>query len=170
MPDACSDGTTQLLVNPSFDLVPAGMGWTQAPFDSMAHLITDQGPAAPTAPYKAWLGGSPSSLDRLSQDVVLPVGTTMVTVTGSYLVDTHSVFPTGADFTAIELLHGGLAFASVRTFDDTMDTGQWESFSNSVPISTQTGTIQLRFTAQADGGATTDFLFDSLELTATYCQ
>ncbi|MGE3548089.1 MAG: hypothetical protein AB7L28_29470 [Kofleriaceae bacterium] len=174
MPDAppCTMATTQVLTNPAFDLSPAGMGWTEQPFDPTINIITTAGPAAPSAPYKAWLGGyEAASTDVMYQDFVMPNGTTMLTLSGSYAIGSTDSPTVVKDTAAVERLDGGTPFATIKTFDNTMSTGGWTTMMASVPVSGRSGhTIRLRFTAICDGAANTNFFFDSLSLTAAYCE
>ncbi|MGE0545949.1 MAG: hypothetical protein AB7O24_07590 [Kofleriaceae bacterium] len=173
MPDApCTTMTTQLLANPAFDLTPMGMAWTEEPFDPTIAIITSAGPMAPSTPYKAWLGGyETTATDVMYQDVVLPNGTTMLTLSGSYAIGSLDSTTVAKDTTLVELLDGGAQFATIMTFDNTMATTGWMTTMQSIPVSGRSGhTIRLRFTARCDASANTNFFFDSLSLTASHCQ
>ena len=113
-PDACVPQTTELLLNPVFDLSPAGIDWTQVPIDPAYPPITrtmQGGFAAQTAPYKAWMGGIvPAQMgqvectDVVYQDVVVPAGTTQLVLTGYYVVGTNETTTASYDTGVVDLL------------------------------------------------------------------
>jgi hypothetical protein len=182
MPDAyqCTVMSRQLLMNPVFDVDAAGTGWTQINIDNAYPIITADGFAAQTAPYKAWLGGwagidkgQASLTDQLYQDVTIPIGTTMLRLTGQYAVGTQetttSVFDTGqlalvrTDSTPIEV---------VLQLSNLTPTTGWvavdRTFANPMSLSGQT--VRLRMTSTNDITDASNFFFDSFALTVTYCQ
>ena len=181
MPDAyqCTVMSRQLLVNPVLDLDANGTGWTQVNIDNMYPVITAQGFAAQTAPYKAWMGGFEAPLgqtvtDMLYQDVQVPMGTTMLRLTGYYAVGTQETGTTVYDTGQLALVQtNGTPIEVVLSLNNTTTTGSaWvaidRSFANAASLSGQT--VRLRMISSNDDSFVTNYFFDSYALTATYCQ
>ncbi len=176
-PDACVPVTTQILVNPVFDLTPVGTGWTQTVIDPMYPLITDQdGVVEQTAPYKAWLGGivapSGSVTDLLYQDVAIPAGTTQLVLTGFYEVrSSESVTDTNVYDTASLAVTQttGTLIVTVNSFSNRTPTTTWTAINHTFAQNLSGQTIRLRMTSSNDFLNATSFYFDSLALNATHC-
>lgn len=180
MPDAfvCVPVTTQLLVNPSFDLTPMGTGWTQTPIDVAFPPITDQdGPAEHSAPYKVWMGGfeAPAGgtvTDIAYQDVVVPANTTSLVLTGFYIVGTQesATATTAFDTGSLAITQtDGTQIVAVNSFSNLTTVAAWTAINFTVPQNLSGQTIRLRMTSSNDDSFVTNFFFDSFALNATHC-
>jgi len=176
--DACVPVTTELLVNPVFDLNPAGTGWVQVPIDPTYPPITSDGFAAHTAPYKVWEGGitgedegTASVTDQVYQDVAIPPGTTQLVLTGYYVVGTNETGSTIYDTGSLALLQtNGTPIESVLSLNNTTNTGSvWTSFSHTFAGNLSGQTVRLRMTSTNDVTNATNFFFDTFSLKATHC-
>ncbi|HEX5064113.1 MAG TPA: hypothetical protein VFV99_32275 [Kofleriaceae bacterium] len=180
MPDAyqCTVMTRQLLTNPVLDLTPVGTGWTLVNIDNAYPVVTDQGLAAHTAPYKAWMGGFEAPLgqsvtDQLYQDVTVPMGTTQLTLTGYYVVGTQETTTTSVyDSGQLGLTQtNGTPIQTVLSLSNLTTTGAtWTAINFTFPQNLSGQTVRLRMTSTNDDSFVTNFFFDSFALTATYCQ
>ncbi|HEY5924691.1 MAG TPA: hypothetical protein VIV11_23590 [Kofleriaceae bacterium] len=182
MPDAyqCTVMSRQLLVNPVLDLDANGTGWVQQNIDNAYPIITSDGFAAHTAPYKAWLGGwtgldkgVPSVSDQLHQDIAIPAGTTMLRLTGQYAVGTAETAAIAYDTGQLALVQtNGTPIEVVLSLTNLTPTTAWtaidRTFANPAALSGQT--VRLRMTSTNDITDVTNFFFDSFALTVTYCQ
>jgi hypothetical protein len=169
----CTTMVLQRLTNPAFDLTPVGTGWVQTPHNAAFPLITgDDGLAEHTAPYKAWLGGwAEVSSDVMYQQVMIPVGTTQLTVRGQYAVATDEIGSTVYDTCNVELLNssGGL-IQSVMALSNVTTTATWTAFQLTFTSPQAGQTVRLNFRAASDSSFATSCYFDSLALEATVCQ
>jgi hypothetical protein len=178
-PDACVPIASQLLLNPVLDLTPMGTNWQQTPIDVAFPLITDQdGPAEHSAPYKAWLGGfvAPTAggtvTDVLWQDVAIPAGTTLLTLSYYYIIGTQesATATTAFDTASVAITQtNGTVIANVNSFSNLTPVGAWTAINFTVPQNLSGQTIRLRLTSSNDDSFTTNFFFDSFALTATHC-
>lgn len=184
MPDAyqCQVMTRQLLVNPVFDLTPAGTGWVLQNIDNAYPVVTDQdGVPEQSAPYKAWLGGFTgqekgvtSVTDSLYQDITIPAGTTKIVLTGFYEVRTAETAATAFDTAQLALVQtNGTQIELVTSVSNLNATTAWTAINhtfatNVAALSGQT--VRLRMTSTNDIIDVSSFYFDTLALTATYCQ
>jgi hypothetical protein len=179
MPDACVPVVTELLTNPALDLTPMGTGWQQTLIDAMYPLITDQdGVPEHSAPYKAWLGGIPSSgigqtaTDVLWQDVTVPAGTTQLTL-GYYVQVVTGEDPTDTgvwDTASVAITQtNGTQIAAVNSYSNRTPIGTWTQVTYNVAQNLAGQTIRLRLTSSNDYALATSFYFDSFNLTATHC-
>ena len=180
-PDAyvCTVMTMQLLANPVFDLDAGGTGWVQQNIDNAFPIITDQdGAAEHSAPYKAWLGGwtgaqkgVPSVTDVLHQDVTVPMGTTQLRLTGFYWTATTE--PAGAvayDTAQVALVQtNGTPIETVLSQSNLTTTQAWTAIDKTFTANLSGQTVRLRFTSTNDDSFVSNFYFDTLALTATYC-
>jgi hypothetical protein len=180
MPDAyqCTVMTRQLLLNPTFDLTPAGTNWVLQNIDNMYPVVTDQdGLAEQSAPYKAWLGGfvaptaGQSVTDVLYQDVTVPMGTTMLRLTGYYAVGTQETGTTVYDTGNVALTQqNGTPIENVLSLSNAAPVATWTPIDKVFTANLSGQTVRLRFTSSNDDSFVTNFFFDTLALTATYCQ
>lgn len=178
MPDAyvCQVMTMQLLQNPALDLTPVGTGWVQQNIDNAYPIITADGIAPQSAPYKAWMGGfvatSGTLTDQLYQDVMVPAGTTQLRLTGYYLVGTEETSTTMAFDTAqVGLTEtNGTPIETALSLSNLSAVGTWTAFDKTFTTNQSGKTVRLRFTSTTDNSFNTNFFFDTLTLTATYCQ
>jgi hypothetical protein len=178
--DACVPVTTELLVNPVFDLSPVGTGWTEVPIDPLYPIITSDGTLAPqSAPYKAWMGGftgedegTSSVTDVMYQDVLVPAGTTQLVLTGYYLVATEETTTTAVyDHASVDLTQtNGTPIENVMAPTNLTPTAAaWTAFSHTFTAGVAGQTVRLRFTSTNDVSNVTAFFFDTLSLKATHC-
>jgi hypothetical protein len=173
-PDACVPVTTELLVNPAFDLSPVGTGWIEIPIDPAYPLVTSDGPEH-SPPYAAWLGGFEALFstvtDQLYQDVVVPPGTTQLVFTGYYLVGSDESTSTNVYDTAQVALTqpNGTPIVTVISLSNLTVTSNWTPINFTVPMDLSGQTVRVRFTSTNDYSYATSFLFDTLSLRATHC-
>ncbi len=175
----CTPHTTNLLANPVFDLTPMGASWTEQNIDDTYPIITaDNGIAAQSAPYKAWMGGwagtdkGVSSLtDMLYQDVAVPAGTTKLELTGYYAVATSETAGSGVYDTAnVDLIQtSGTPIEAVLATDNESTATAWTGFDHVFTANVSGQTVRLRFTTTNDITNPTSFYFDTLALNATHC-
>ena len=178
-PDACVPIATQLLLNPALDLTPMGTNWVQTPIDPMYPPITDQdGPAEHSAPYKAWLGGfvaptiGGTVTDVMYQDVAIPAGTTLLTLSYQYIVGTQedAAATTAFDTASVAITQtNGTVISNVNSFSNLTPVAAWTAVNVTVPQNLSGQTVRLRLTSSNDDSFTTNFFFDSFALTATHC-
>jgi hypothetical protein len=174
----CTVMTRQLLLNPTFDLTPSGTNWVLQNIDNAYPIITDQdGLAEQSAPYKAWLGGfvattaGTSVTDVLYQDVQIPMGTTMLTLTGYYAVGTQETGTTVYDTGNVALVQtNGTPIENVLSLSNAAPVSTWTAFTKTFTTNLSGQTVRLRFTSSNDDSFVSNFFFDTLALTATYCQ
>jgi hypothetical protein len=183
-PDAyqCQVQTVQLLQNPVLDLTPTGMHWVQQNIDNSAPIVTgDDGIPEHTAPFKAWMGGFRgydfgvnSLTDVLHQDVTVPAGTTALRLTGYYEVRTAEPATTTAWDTAVVALvqTNGTPIETVKSLSNLTPTTAWTAIDHVVTDASALAgqTVRLRMTSTNDVLYPTSFFFDTLALTATFCQ
>jgi hypothetical protein len=180
-PDAyqCVVMTRQLLVNPVFDLTPMGANWVQQNIDNAYPIITDQdGVAEHSAPYKAWLGGFTgqekgvaSVSDTLYQDITIPAGTTSLVLTGQYEVRTAETATTAFDTSQLAIVQtNGTPIEVVKSLSNITPTTAWTPINHTFAANLSGQTVRLRATSTNDIIDVSSFYFDSLALTATYCQ
>jgi hypothetical protein len=177
---ACVPQTTQLLLNPVFDLTPIGVSWTQTPIVAGFDLITtDASYAAQSVPYLAWMGGLSgddvgliTATDILTQDVTIPANTMQLVISGYYTVGTTenpNDFP--YDTANVDLLHtDGTPIEAVVSLSNLTVTGAvWTAFSHTFTTNVSSQTVRLRITSTNDITNASNFFFDTLALTATHC-
>lgn len=179
-PDAyqCHVMTQQLLQNPVLDLSPVGMAWVQQNIDNSFPIVSNSGIVPQSAPYKAWMGGfaafekgALSVTDTLYQDVAIPAGTTQLLFTGYYLVGTAETSTSVHDTAQIGLIQtNGTPIETIRSFDNTSAIPLWTAMTYTVTSNLSGQTVRLRLTSTNDVLNVSSFYFDTLALTATYCQ
>lgn len=179
-PDAyqCQTMTRQLLTNPAVDLTPRATGWVEQNIDSAYPVITDQdGIPEHSAPYKAWLGGfvaptaGTSVSDALYQDIAIPANTSMLTLTGYYEVRTGETGATVYDTAQVGLTQtNGTPIETALSLTNAGPTTAWTALNKTFTANLSGQTVRLRFTSSNDDSFATSFYFDTLALTATYCQ
>jgi hypothetical protein len=176
--DACVPITSELLANPAFDLTPMGTLWTAQPIDSAYPIITaDNGIAAQSAPYKAWMGGwagtdkSTTSLtDLLYQDVAVPAHTTQLVLTGYYAVATGETGTTVFDTGNLDLIQtNGTPIEAVLALTNATSAASFTALSHTFSTDVSGQTVRLRFTTTNDITNATSFYFDTMSLKATHC-
>jgi hypothetical protein len=173
----CQVMTRQLLTNPVLDLNPSGMGWVQVNIDNAYPIITSDGFAAQSAPYKAWMGGfvapnlGGTVTDVLYQDVTVPMGTTQLRLTGYYAVGTQETGTIVYDTGQVGLTQtNGTPIETAIALSNVTAVGTWTTLDKIFTPNLSGQTIRLRFTSTNDDSFVTNFFFDTLALTATYCQ
>jgi hypothetical protein len=176
-PAPCTPMMTQLLVNPGLDLMPAGMGWTQTPINPATPIITaDDGNSAvveqsPT--MKVWMGGYAQAVanDSLTQDVVIPMNTTALELTGFYWIKSSDSTFLPYDTLTFTVENGATVIGTVLSKDNTTRHTAWTPISYTIPAAGLSGqTIRLKIVTHNDDSLTTSFWFDTFALTATHCQ
>lgn len=181
-PDACVPIQTQLLANPTFDLTPAGTGWTENQPNGFAMVGAFANPEQ-SAPFNAYLGGElnfPNVItDILTQDVVIPSGTTKLELTGFYAVDVQGVPLSDSADLALTQTNGTPIEDVQRLTPGTTPLDTWTPFDHvfANPAALAGTTVRVRMTStddlDDDDGTghpdQTNFLFDTFALTATHC-
>lgn len=172
-PAQCTVMTRNLLTNPSFDATPIGMGWVQAPIDPLYPIITADGTLVQSAPNKAWMAGlaRAAANDTLYQDVTVPAGATALVLTGYYEIRTQELGTTPYDNAKVELVQtGGALIQQALAKSNANATTAWTALQFTFATPHAGETIRLRLSTASDSTYSTSFFFDSLALTATYCQ
>ncbi len=174
-PDAsCVPGPRQLLVNPNFDLVPAGMGWTQMPADPATPIVAapPTGLTAPSGANVAWFGGAPSATDVLSQDIVVPASATSFELVGKRLIGSEELVALDFDTLTITVQStAGATLATLATLsnaDENLSVA-FVPFAFAAPMPFAGQTVRLHFRAQTDASFNTNFFFDDLGVNVTAC-
>jgi hypothetical protein len=184
--DACIESQMQLLANPTFDLMPVATGWTETENpNKMVEIVTNQPPSengfSPQSPaYYAWMGGFVSSshsttyTDEMQQNITIPAGSTALTLTGYYIVNSAEEPDFPYDNATLGLTQlDGTQITPQLALDNTMDDGtqSYHGFSlNYTNAASLAGTsVTMRITTTNDYSNATNFIFDTLALTATYC-
>lgn len=179
-PDAyvCTVMTMQLLQNPALDLDANGTGWVQQNIDNAYPIITADGLAPQSAPYKAWMGGFAgedkgvaSVTDVLYQDVTVPAGTTQLRLTGYYVVGTTETAASAFDTAQVGLTEtNGTPIETALSLSNLSAVSAWTPIDKTFTTNQSGKTVRLRFTSTNDSTLHSNFFFDTLALTATYCQ
>jgi hypothetical protein len=184
VPDAfvCTPVTTQILLNPAFDLAPMGTNWVQTALPGYSPPITDevsgsQSMPFQTPPYRVWLGGVEADLftvtDALYQEVVIPANTTQLTLTGYVRVGTAETSTISQYDTASLTLTqtNGTVIANIASYSNLTSIPAWTPFAytytGTMDLSGQT--VRLRMTSTNDFSNVTSFWFDTFALNATHC-
>ncbi len=181
-PDACVPLITELLTNPVLDLSPTGIGWTEVPIQNLPGgpypIITSDGLAAQSPPFKAWLGGAAgedanpeqdSLTDQLYQDVAVPALTTQLVLTGFYVVGTTETGSVVYDTGSLDLLQtNGTPIENVMALNNTTTVSDWTTFSHTFTANVSGQTVRLRATSTNDITNNSNFFFDTLSLKATH--
>jgi hypothetical protein len=174
----CTVGTYDILMNGSYEQM--SMGWMAVPYtvgDPLINTMAASGGVAAQSPaYRAWLGGTAANTgqtatDTLYQDVAIPASTTALAFTGYYWVGTQEFTSGIYDNATVELVTTtGAAIETIKTFDDDHTTTTWTTFSKTIAANVAGNTVRLRLTAINDDLYPTNFYFDTLQLSATYCR
>ena len=172
--DACVPGQRQLLVNPNFDLAPAGMGWTQTPANAATPVIVTPptGITAPSVANVAWFGGAFSAVDMLSQDIAVPASATSFEVVGKRLIGTEELIATPFDTLTITVQStAGATLATLATLSNANKNPSvaFIPFAFAAPMSYAGQTVRLHFRAQTDSTFNTNFFFDDIAVNVTAC-
>ena len=173
-PDACVPALRQILVNPNFDLAPAGMGWTQTPANAAQPLIVapPTGITAPSVANVAWLGGALSAIDVLSQDIVVPATATSFEVVGKRLIGSEELGATPFDTLTITVqTTAGAPLATLATFSNANEnpTVAFIPFAFAAPMPFAGQTVRLHFRSQTDSSFNTNFFLDDIAVDVTAC-
>ncbi len=172
-PTGCQTMTRNLLTNPAFDMTPIGTGWTQTPINATYPIITADGTIVQSTPNKAWMGGlaQANAIDSLYQDVMVPAGTTSLVLTGFYEIRSGELLNLPYDYVDVDLTTTtGTVLQSVLALDNSDKTTAWTPINVTFTQAYAGQTVRLRFQSESDDSYATSFYFDSLALTATYCQ
>jgi hypothetical protein len=168
---------TELLLNPVFDLTPVGVNWQATPIDASLPLITSDGPAAQSTPYKAWLGGvagsdigQQSATDLLYQDVTVPIGTTQLVMTGYWIAGTSETGTTVLDTATVDLTQtNGTPIETALALSNLTSSGTYVPFTHTFTSNLSGQTVRVRMTSTNSVDNSTGFIFDTLSLKATHC-
>lgn len=170
--DGCQVTTTQLLVNPQFDLAPLGTGWTEQRITPNEPLIRADGITEDSVPNMAWLGGLVGNgvVDALTQEIVIPAQTTALVLTGRHAVITQEN-PTTMQFdtASVSLVEPtGALIALALSLSNAATVTPWSAFTHAFTQDLSGRTVRLRLTSRNDSSNKTSFYFDTLALTATH--
>lgn len=171
-PAPCTVMTRNLLTNENFDMTPIGTGWVEAPINAMYPIITADGTLVQSLPNKAWLGGiAQAASDSLYQDVMIPASTTSLVLTGYYEIRTGELPIFAFDRGTVELTTPtGTPLQQVLALDNRDATTGWTAINHTFTSPHAGQTVRLRLGTTSDATNPTSFFFDSLALTATYCE
>jgi hypothetical protein len=173
----CTTHVTQLLGNPTFDLAAAAP-WVQVNIDNAFPVITADGFASQSAPNKAWMGGfagtdigAATATDQLYQDVMVPAGTSSLVLTMQYASGTTETGTTVNDRADVSLVKtDGTPLENVISLTNVGTVGTWTPASKTFTGNYSGQTVRLRFTSTNSASNHSNFFFDTIALTATYCQ
>lgn len=174
----CTTHVVQLLGNPALDLA-AATPWVEQNIDNAYPIITNTGVLTPhSAPNKAWMGGitgddegTSTVTDTLYQDVAIPAGTSSLVLTFQYDVRTGETEATAYDRANVDLIKtDGTPLESVLALSNLTPKTAWTPLSKTFTGNYSGQTVRLRFTSTNDIITATSFYFDTVALTATYCQ
>jgi len=178
-PDACVPMTTELLLNPTFDLTPVGTSWQATPIDPSYPIVTNGGLTAQSPAYYAWMGGitgedegEDTVTDMLYQDITVPAGTTSLTITGYNAVVTEETTTTTMyDTGTLDLIQtDDTPIENVLSLSNLTNTSStWQAFTHVFTTNVAGQTVRLRMTTTNDITNATSFYFDTLALKATHC-
>lgn len=136
--------------------------WVAASSQSSDILDDSPTPPAHSGSWKAWLGGSDSVTEVLSQTFTVPAGVTQVRLSYWVWVDTQD--GTGADTLEVQLRHSnGNVLATLDSLNDSFPITQW-TFRTVTATVTPGSTLQLAFVAQTDAIDSTSFFVDDVSL------
>lgn len=167
----CTMMTTDLLMNGSFDTMPAGSGWSSTPANPMYPIITSNGVTPQSAPDKAWMGSVISATDDMHEDIAIPASATSLVLAGYYQVRTMETGTAANDTGKVDLATtGGTSLETALSVDSAHATTAWTAFSYPITSNVAGQTIRLRFTTVNNSTKPTSFYFDTVSLQATYCQ
>ncbi len=187
MPDAprgpCTRQTKDLLVNGNFDAAPDGAGWMDTPLVTTLPTVTmggvnNQGVSPHSPAGCAWMGGNWGTAERntdiLYQDVRIPSMTTSIVITGQYWTKSSEPSTATAEDTVAFTLEtpGGTKLATVYSGGSNIRHEAWQPLNFSVVgAPAYSGeTIRVKLSSTNDGDNSSHFWFDSLALTADFCE
>jgi hypothetical protein len=182
-PGPCTPQVIEKLTNPSLDLTPNGMGWTEVAIPNVPggpYPIISADGAIQSAPNAAWFGGFAGEdatpavgtlTDQLYQDVTFPADATTFIVSGMFLVGTTELpFPIVFDTFSLDVTEtNGTVIQNVVRLDNTTDASTYTSFSVTITANLANRTVRLRGTSTNDTSNHTNFFLDSLSFKATHC-
>jgi hypothetical protein len=175
-PPACVPVVKQMLLNPSFDLTPAGVNWVQQLADPTSPSISPPplGLAIPSSPNVAWLGGSLSAVDQVSQEIVVPASATVFELKGKRLVGSVETAATAIDTFSISVRDQTDVTLLTLTTLSNVDKGAagtaiFVPFTLTSPMTFAGKTVKLTMRSQTDGASNTNFFIDDLALNVTAC-
>lgn len=181
-PGPCTTMTRQLLANENFDATPEGTGWTAAPIDPAYPIITtddgNSGVVEHSPTRKAWLGGAVGAIggaaaDNIYQDIAVPAGTTDLVITGQHWTKSSETSTTTAyDTVKFTVEQGATVISTVYSGGSNVRHTAWQALNHTVPNAASLAgqTIRLKLASTNDFSSVSSFWFDTLALTATYCQ
>lgn len=168
--------TTQLLLDPGFDIIPVTADWDDSGSDGV-NVVVNNAAQTPTkiAKFGPVAGNNPpdQQYSDLLQWVTIPVGTVALTLTGYYKLTTGTKAPKD-DYLVTAFYETGeiLPFTQFHSFEATVGPSTtWKSFSYSAPKAdvAKMGGVDYTFDLVAHVWDTV-FQFDSLQMNATVCQ
>ena len=172
-PPPCTVMTSNLLVNPAFEMMTTG--WMETRIDNEAIVRADGTVTAHTPTLRAWMGGvlgdlGAPAVDALWQDVMIPASTTQLVVTGMYDVRTTEIGGTAFDTATVTLVTPADApIESVLAVSNLTPKTAWTAINHPVTATVAGTTVRLKLSSRNDFTAASGFYFDSLGLMATYC-
>lgn len=177
-PDACVPTITQLAANPSFDLAPVGVNWSEIRYSSSVPLVVTDTDAQSGVGY-ALLGGYESGFDGLYaedylyQDFVIPPNTTSLVISGYVAVLTNDSLSQPYDIAGLGLLFPnspstpGILVLALDNTDAGTIGGTWTPFSQTIVQNLSGQTVRFQMESSSDWLDPTIFAFDTLSVTAT---
>lgn len=168
--------TTQLLLDPGFDILPATGDWDESGSDGI-NVVTNNAAQTPTkiAKFGPVTGNNPpdQQYSDLLQYITIPAGTVSLTLTGYYKLTAGTTAPED-DYLVAAFYEDGetLPFTQFHSFEATVGPSTtWKSFSYSAPKNdvAKMGGVDYTFDLVAHVWDTV-FQLDSLQMNATVCQ
>jgi len=170
----CNVAMQDLLRNGNFDATPTGTMWTQNPVKaSLPIIVTSSTPAPQSGNTIAWLGGvaQADANDSLYEEVTVPAATTSLVLTGYYWVATQETSAFAFDLATVELIKpDGTQIETIMNLDNTTTTTGWTAIDFTANEDLSGQTVRLRFSSTNDSTNVTNFFYDTLAFTATYCR
>lgn len=158
---------SNLVSNPGFESGAAA--WAQNATGGLP-IITNDGSAARSGSWYAWLGGYVSGTDTLHQDIAIPADAQQAQLRFWYRIGTDETSSSEAyDSFRVALLSPstGAVLTTLATFSNLTPTSGWVQ-SPAYDVSSFRGTqVRLRFQATNDLSNITNFRVDDVSLTST---
>jgi hypothetical protein len=164
VPDPCKGGS-DVLTNGGFE--DSTTGWVSDPGHSWFCPRSVISP--PTGMWSGCLGTTGAATETLTQEVALPAGSQVLTLSGSICIDTAETDNLLHDVLSLDVLDGDNVIASLGTLsnrDGTRGCNFKSLQTTAAPLKSHPAMATLRLRATQDGpNMLTTFYFDDLKLT-----
>jgi len=159
-PVVLAAAATNVLVNGNFE--NGTTGW------SASDNVLGSGDKAHAGSGFAWLGGYDNALDRLSQTVTIPAGSSAASLQFWYRISTNETLPGAYDGMQLSVHDAsGASLATLKLYTNEDATSGWTQ-SPAFDLSAFIGkTVDLRFTAVTDETQSSSFFLDDMTVSVT---